>query len=124
MSGTGTTGITSLIFDDDLHGLALGGDIGDRTTHTDNVASTSDGGRTWTLVGRPAFTGAVYGSSTVPGLQGAVVAVGPQGLDFSLDNAATWSSLDTLSYWAVGFAGPGAGWAVGPGGRVIKIRLR
>jgi hypothetical protein len=32
-------------------------------------------------------------------------------------------SLDTLSYWAVGFATPTAGWLVGPGGRITKVRM-
>ena len=124
VSGTETTGITSVVFSDELRGFSFGGDIGDRTTHTDNIATTRDGGRSWSLAGRPVFSGAVYGASLVPGAAGALIAVGPNGLDLSLDNAATWTTLDTLSYWAVAFASPQAGWAVGPGGRVTKISLR
>ena len=124
VGGAGTTGITTLAFDDELGGFALGGDIGQPTMRTDNVAITSDGGASWTLAGRPVFSGAVYGASVVPGLPQAVVAVGPGGMDFSLDNATTWTSLDTLSYWSVGFASPQAGWAVGPAGRITKIRVR
>lgn len=52
-----------------------------------------------------------------------IVAAGPKGLDLSRDDAATWTALDTLAYWSVGFANPGAGWAVGPGGRITKIKL-
>ncbi len=124
VGGASTTGITTLAFDNELGGFALGGDIGEATTRTDNVAITNDGGASWTLAGRPVFFGAVYGASVVPGVQRAVVAVGPGGMDLSLDNAATWTSLDTLSYWAVGFASPQAGWAVGPEGRITKIELR
>ena len=80
---------------------------------------------TWTLAaGRPTFTGAVYGGAVVPGApRGAFVAAGPQGVSFTLDSGATWATLDSLSHWAVGFASPSAGWAVGPGGRITKISL-
>ena len=124
MSGTGSSGITSLVFRDDNHGVALGGDIGDTAGYTQNVAVTSDGGATWVVGGRLAFPGAAYGSSFVPGgPDGTLVAVGPGGAAYSLDDGSTWTSLDTLSYWAVGFANPAAGWAVGPDGRLTKIRL-
>ena len=124
VSGSGSSGILSLVFRDDMHGVALGGDIADTASYTQNVASTADGAATWTVGGRMAFPGAVYGASYVPGTRGAtLVAVGPRGAAYSLDDGSSWSGLDTLNYWAVGFAGPTAGWAVGPGGRITKIRL-
>jgi photosystem II stability/assembly factor-like uncharacterized protein len=119
--GTSTTGIASLVFTSEVDGIALGGDIGDPGIHTDNVAVTNDGGETWRLAGRPVFSGAVYGASAVPGLDGTLVAVGPKGLDYTRDYGSTWNSLDTLNYWAVGIAGTGAGWAVGPQGRITKV---
>ncbi len=124
VSGSSSSGILSLVFRDDMHGVALGGDIADTVSYTQNVASTDDGGATWMVGGRMAFPGAVYGASYVPGTRGGtLVAVGPQGAAYSLDDGSSWSGLDTLNYWAVGFAGPTAGWAVGPGGRITKIRL-
>ena len=125
VSGSASSGIFSLVFVDDRFGMALAGDLSDTASHTDNVAVTEDGGATWVLAaGRPTFTGAVYGGSRVPGgPRGAFVAAGPQGVSFTLDNGATWAALDSLSHWAVGFASPGAGWAVGPGGRITKISL-
>ena len=74
------SGITSLAFRDTLHGVALGGRIGNPDEHADNVAVTRDGGRTWSLAGRPPFTGAIYGGRYVPGAAApALVAVGPRG---------------------------------------------
>jgi len=88
------------------------------------VAVTSDGGQTWTLAGRPTLSGAVYGAAYVPGAPTpTLVAAGPNGLDYSADNGMTWTSLDTLSHWSVAFASPHAGWAIGPEGRVTRIRL-
>lgn len=120
--GGSAAGIASLAFRDALHGAALGGDIASPDAFADNVATTADGGQTWTLAGRPPFPGAVYGSAYVPGAVPApLVAVGPGGMAVSRDDGATWSRLDTLTYWSTAFASPAAGWAVGPEGRITKI---
>ena len=120
----GFSGIASLAFADTLRGWAFGGNLGESDIHTDNGALTSDGGRTWHLIGRPVFTGAVYGSALVPQAPTTTLAVvGPKGLDYSTDGGMTWVTLDTVSYWAVAFASPQAGWATGPRGRIIKIQL-
>ena len=122
--GGEASGIAALAFADTMTGWAFGGDIGDPNTFTDNVAMTSDGGLTWALLGRPTFTGAVYGASIVPSAPSpSLVVVGPGGMDYSIDGGASWGSLDTLTYWAVDFASPNAGWAVGPRGRLAKISL-
>ncbi|MGH7720120.1 MAG: oxidoreductase, partial [Gemmatimonadaceae bacterium] len=66
----------------------------------------------------------IYGGVYVPGARRpTLVAVGPKGADVSLDDGATWTRLDTLAYWSVGFASPRAGWAVGPGGRIVKLSV-
>jgi photosystem II stability/assembly factor-like uncharacterized protein len=114
-------GIQSLAFRDARHGLALGGRIADPNDRGDNVARSSDGGATWTIVQRTAFSGAAYGSAVVPGRPSTVVAAGPKGLDVSRDDGASWTSLNTQAYWAVAFASPRSGWAVGPAGRITKV---
>lgn len=124
VGGTPTAGIASLSFRDALNGAAFGGVIDKPDEHADNVAVTRDGGATWTLAGRPRFSGAVYGSSYVPGVPTpALVAVGPNGIDYSADNGRTWTSLDTLSHWSVAIVNPQAGWATGPEGRVTRITM-
>jgi len=117
-------GFTAVSFRDGLNGIGLGGDISAPDEFSDNVAVTFDGGLTWTLAGRPQISGAFYGGLYVPGIdQPWVVGVGPGGADYSTDNGLSWVSLDTLNYWAVGFASPSAGWMVGPGGRITKVSM-
>ncbi len=116
-------GIATVVFRDTLHGMVLGGKLGSPAEFSDNVAVTGDGGRTWRLAGRPGFSGAVYGAAVVPGRAGSVVAVGPRGLAYSADDGASWTTLDTLAYSSVGFGSQRLGWAVGPAGRITRIRF-
>lgn len=122
VAGGATSGFAAIAFQDTLHGAALGGNVADAKSRTDNVAITDDGGRTWRL-SRSSFAGAVYGAVAVPGRPGWLVAVGPRGLDYSRDGGSTWIGLDTLAYWSVGFASKQSGWAVGPGGRITRVVL-
>ena len=118
VAGAGS-GLTTVRVMSDGTGLALGGQIGQDSVRTDNVAITADGGLTWTTGGALAMEGPAYGSALLDG--GAAVAVGPGGLDWSADGGRTWQSSVTLTYWAVAFSSSGSGWAVGPGGRITKL---
>lgn len=122
--GTPTTGIASLAFLDDSRGVAMGGDVGAPATPTASVAVTEDGGRSWRLAGRPARPGAVYGGAFLPGAPTpTLLAVGPSGVAYSTDFAASWTTIDTLAHWSVAFGGSSAGWAVGPDGRISRIEF-
>ena len=117
-------GATTVGFRPDGMGFALGGDL-DPEGEGPRVALSADRGASWSAVGDLTMAGAVYGAAWAPGLDATtVVAVGPGGLDFSLDGGMRWLSADTASYWAVGFSSPTRGWAVGPGGRVTRIVVR
>ncbi len=117
-------GATSIAFRDDRHGMVFGGDLTDGEGYTDNVARTSDGGRTWALVGGPRLPGAIYGGTYVPEAPSpTLIVVGPGGADYSVDGGSSWTRLDTASWWAVGAAGPGAVWLVGPEGRITRAVL-
>ncbi len=114
-------GAATLTFRDTLHGVVMGGPVGRPNERGDWTAVTGDGGRTWRQGGRPAMAGPVYGVAYVPRTP-ALVAVGPGGMDWSTDDASSWSRLDTLAYWSIGFSRTGrAGWAVGPSGRITKV---
>lgn len=116
------TGVATLAFRDERHGMALGGRILRPDDRSDSVAAvTGDGGETWTLVARPTFRGAVYGSAAVPGLPGYVVAAGPGGLDWTGNDGRSWNHLGSSAYWAVECASRGTCWAAGPGGRITRV---
>ncbi|MEO5509199.1 MAG: hypothetical protein ABIV28_08335 [Longimicrobiales bacterium] len=115
------TGGASVSFADSRTGIALGGGTtaktGDRFT-----AFTSDGGRTWSQRTSPPLLTGVWGGVYVPSSKPpTVVAVGPAGAVYSRDHGMTWSTIDKLNYWSVGFASPRAGWAVGTAGRITKL---
>ena len=118
-------GLTSISMVDASNGFGFGGNLGARDTRTDNVARTTDGGRTWTLLPHLAMAGAAYGGVAVPGTDGrALVAVGPGGADVSLDGGRSWTTLDARAWWGVGASGPDAVWIAGPQGRIARVRVR
>jgi photosystem II stability/assembly factor-like uncharacterized protein len=114
-------GIFSLAFSDSLHGVAAGGDYGKPTESAGNVAVTSNGGRAWV---EPAGTHTSGYRSAVAYLPGRKVwiAVGTSGSDISTDGGQSWTRFDNAAYNAIGTVGDAA-WAVGPGGRIGKLRF-
>jgi photosystem II stability/assembly factor-like uncharacterized protein len=121
LSGQPSTGIFSIAFRDAKHGVIVGGDYTKEGDSRDNVATTTDGGRTWNTVKGPIPRGFRSGVAYLPGAKTpVVVAVGPSGSDYSLDGGATWASLGDDGYHAISFARDGSGWVVGESGRVAK----
>jgi len=122
--GGGSSGLATIQMGTDGRGIALGGTVGGDTLRTENVALTSDGGANWIQGVHPMMLGPIYGSALVAvGGGWRVLAVGPKGMDLSQRLAGGWQTVDTQSYWAVGFASSEAGWAVGPQGRITRLRF-
>lgn len=120
--GTPVSGAFSVDFRDAFRGIVGGGDLDAPDAFLDNVARSTDGGRTWQLAGRPTFPGAIFGLTYVRGRQTTVVATGPAGVSWSPDEGETWFSVpDLTGFWAVAFASPQAGWLVGTEGRIVKL---
>jgi photosystem II stability/assembly factor-like uncharacterized protein len=119
------TGVASVAMRDDARGFALGGRLLVNRDTSVAVAVTSDGGRTWAATTRPPFTGPVYGSALVRGREEGLLVAGPSGLALARlsDAPPAWSLLSSENYWAVDAKGNVA-WAVGPGGRIIRIDVR
>jgi photosystem II stability/assembly factor-like uncharacterized protein len=124
IQGTSTSGITTVDFRDRLHGILGGGELLDQTNLLDNVAVTSDGGKTWTSAAGAPFPGSIYGLTYVSGLTTTVIITGPKGAAWSEDEGATWNLIPgAADYWAVASASPGASWLVGVGGTILKAEF-
>ncbi|HUQ80774.1 MAG TPA: hypothetical protein VM076_06545 [Gemmatimonadaceae bacterium] len=115
------SGPQSIGFRDTRYGFALGG--GNAAKPGDVLtAITRDGGRNWITRASPALRTGVWGGVYVPGaVRPTIVAVGPNGSTFTRDDGASWTPIDTLNYWSVGFASARAGWAVGTQGKITKL---
>jgi photosystem II stability/assembly factor-like uncharacterized protein len=117
-----SAGIFSIAFRDERHGIVVGGDYRKEAEAIDNAAMTSDGGVTWTPVrGLSGFRSVV---AYVPGTTSDVVAVGPQGADYSTDGGRTWTALDgAAGLHTFSFARRGrAGWGAGENGRIARLQ--
>jgi photosystem II stability/assembly factor-like uncharacterized protein len=115
-AGVESAGIFSIAFRDKDHGMIVGGDYRKPNDVGATAAITSDGGKTWTLLDRR-----LPYRSAVAWAKDRWVAVGTSGSDVSLDDGATWKSLDRENYNSVGFTPTGEGWAAGPKGRVAAF---
>lgn len=121
-AGVASAGVFSVAFRDARHGTISGGDYQKPDLRGRNLATTTDGGRSWTLTDS-ATSPAGYRSAVayVPGTRAhTLVAVGLTGTDVSTDDGRSWTSVDSTAYNSVAFASPTAGWAVGPKGRIAR----
>ena len=117
-SGVESAGIFSIAFGAAAQGVIVGGDYRKPNDAVDNIAVTSDAGRTWRLSSgrRPSGyrSGAVFvGVMTI-------LAVGTSGSDVSTDGGVSWTPVDRENNNSVG-ARDGVAWAVGPHGRIAKL---
>ena len=118
-----STGIFSIAFRDAKHGVIAGGDYTKEQEAVDNLAVTSDGGITWTLVkGLSGFRSVV---AYVPGMKTpALIALGPSGGDYSLDDGSTWKPIDGPGFDTFSFApGKQLGWGAGAQGKLGKLTM-
>jgi len=119
------SGLTSVSFLESGAGVAAGGDIGNADAYDDNVAVSEDFGESWWKVGGPTFPGPVYGIAFVPHApELSLMAVGPGGASYSLDNGSTWTNLSDDTYWSLAFTPSGVGFLVGPDGRIARVELQ
>ena len=126
VQGTPASGLFTVAFRDAQHGILAGGDLEAPDALSDNVAVSSDGGKTWALTTGTPFPGAAYGLSYVPstrqGERRRVVITGPGGAAWTPNEGGTWRLLpEVRDYWAVAFADRKHGWLVGTEGRILKI---
>lgn len=118
-----SAGIFSLAFSDRLHGVAVGGNYSKPKEDTDNIAFSSDGGKTWT---KPAGAPPKGFRSAVAYLpeRKVWIAAGTSGADVSTDGGENWQQFDTGNYNAFSIVSGKAGWAVGPRGRIALFTMQ
>lgn len=122
-AGTPSSGIFSIAFRSPADALLVGGDYQEDGRSGGNIARSGDGGRSWTLASEPHGVG--YRSGVAwrdDTLRPMWVAVGTSGSSYSVDEGRQWVTFGTAPFNAVAFAGP-VGWAVGPEGRVARLRV-
>ena len=113
-------GIFSLAFADSLDGIAVGGNYGKPADHTANVAATTDGGRTW-IATEDAPPNGYRSSVAYVSARRVWIAVGTSGSDMSSDGGRSWRSFDSGRFNALAVFRD-AVWAVGPDGRIARLR--
>jgi photosystem II stability/assembly factor-like uncharacterized protein len=115
-SGTGSSGVFSLAFRDQQHGIAVGGDYRKPEEATGTAAYTSDGGEHWSAPRKlpHGFRSAVAWDTT----NRAWITIGTNGSDISYDDGKTWQWLDSGNWNALSLP-----WAVGPNGQIGKLGL-
>ena len=114
-----SAGIFSIAFRDAKHGVVAGGDYRKEKEAVDNLAVTNDGGVTWTLVkGLSGFRSVV---TYVPGSK-TLVAIGPSGGDYSVDDGKTWTPIDGPGFDTFSFVPrKSVGWGAGANGTIGKL---
>ncbi len=113
-SGNDSSGVFSLAFRDQRHGIAVGGDYRQPQNASGTAVYTSDGGEHWRAAGKPphGFRSAVAWDAK----SHAWITVGTNGSDISYDDGETWQWLDSGNWNALSLP-----WAVGPNGQIGKL---
>lgn len=93
--GKASTGVFSIAFHDQAHGIIVGGDYRAPAVRLGNAALSSDGGKTWQ---KPLINPLGYRSCVLYLATDSVIATGPSGTDISLDGGLTWQSLNNQGF--------------------------
>jgi photosystem II stability/assembly factor-like uncharacterized protein len=105
---------------DAKNGVIVGGNYEKPNDITDNLAFTSDGGKTWKL--GKGLNGYRSGVAYID--RNTLIAVGASGSDLTTDGGKRWKNLDKENYNAVQAKGKRAIWAVGANGLVAKLTVK
>ena len=113
-SGNDSSGVFSVAFRDQTHGIAVGGDYRKPEEASGTAAYTSDGGEHWSAARKlpHGYRSAVAWDAK----DQAWITVGSNGSDISYDDGETWQWLDSGNWNALSLP-----WAVGPNGQIGKL---
>ena len=119
LPASASAGIFGIAFEDDTLGLAVGGDYQQPADSAPNVLRTTDGGETWTLIGRTTPIGVKWGLTNAG--PGTYLATAPTGTGITRDGGVTWTLLDPKPANTASCAG-GTCWLAGKG-RLARLRI-
>ena len=115
------SGIFSIAFWDELHGVVVGGKYSVPTESVDNIAFSEDGGVTWKAPSRQRPAG--YRSAVVAAANGKILIVtGTTGTEISRDGGASWQSMGEIGYHALSVGGASV-WASGNNGAAARFAI-
>lgn len=124
VQGEPTRGIYSIDFYDENTGFAIGGDYTKPEENTANKAVTSDGGKTWELVGEGQDPGYLSCVQYIPGREGKeLVGIGFQGVYFSNDGGVSFKKLSDEGFYTLRFTSDTTAYAAGKH-RIAKLTLK
>lgn len=124
VQGEPTQGMYSLDFYNEELGFAIGGDYTKPEENTANKLRTTDGGKTWQLVGAGIDPGYLSCVQYIPGRKGQeLVAVGFQGIWFSNNGGALFSRISDEPFYTIRFDSDTTAYAAG-NGRIAKLTFR
>lgn len=118
VKGSAGSGIFSIAMADAKRGVIVGGNYEKPDDVSNNLAYTTDGGRSWKS--EAGLSG--YRSGVAYMRRFGYVAVGTNGSDLSTLGVRRWTALDKQNYNSVQAKG-NISWAVGPKGLVAKLEL-
>ena len=124
VQGEAMTGIFSADFYDEKIGFIAGGNYEKPNQNFQNKALTTDGGKTWKLVGENTGFGYASCIQFVPESNGnELVCVGSNGLYYSKDKGTTWSQLSSdNSFYTIRFVDRQTAIAAGKN-KIVKIKF-
>jgi photosystem II stability/assembly factor-like uncharacterized protein len=145
LRGSPSAGIFSVAFRDAQHGMIGGGDLDPEAPPFPQTATSSDGGKTWTLTPQQPNIGTVFGlayagkfglgqrqdeaedqdedeDNDAAKAKHLVVVTGPGGTAWTPDEGNRWFTLPGVTdFWGVAFGNHKVAWLVGTDGRILRI---
>ena len=112
--GNASSGIFSVAFRDEQHGMVAGGDYTKPNESSGTAARSADGGEHWTASATPphGYRSAVQWSESLK----LWITAGTNGSDISRDDGRTWQPLDNGNWNALSLP-----FVVGPNGRIARL---
>lgn len=114
IQGGNTTGIYSVDFYNETHGIICGGDYTDKFGESANKAITKDGGKTWEVVSENTLPNYVSCVQYVPGTDGKeIFAVSTNGIFYSYNSGKKWNKVSDEGYYSIRMASKNVAWLSG-----------